>query len=316
MKPRLSISPLPSSRLQTPRLNTTTTPVSAPAAAGRSPKSSKRVGILSRSRRGLPPSFGARSRNAAPQLSLAAALNGTMAYAKPASRVAQHVSTIEESMPKSWVFDIHEDTPEEEMVNLMGHSTCTLDISDDESRLRAKDERGKENIPPMDIPLSSTSAATEIQGTTIAVPITRKDAMTDEPRTPLGDLNAKDFYAEGCDANSFTTVPGDDAEKPTTTSSNDNIPATSSKLSQEFTLDMPTSSSSLLRKAELDALITGAMPVAINDNEEADTDIEAGNDDEEDAATDIEIWESGSAKEENDEREREREVVDSIFAVA
>lgn len=140
--------------------------------------------------------------------------------------------------------------------------------------------------------------------------------MTDEPRTPLGDLNAKDFYAEGCDVNSFITVPGDDAEKSNTTSSNDNIPATSSKLSQEFTLDMPTSSSSLLRKAELDALITGAMPIAINDNEEADTDIEAGNDDEEDAATDIEIWESGSAKEENDEREREGEVVDSIFATA
>ena len=239
-----------------------------------------------------------------------------MAYAKPAPKVARHVPTIEESLPKTWVFDIHEDTPEEEMVNLMGHSTCTLDISDDESRVRAKDERGKENIPPMDIALSSTSASSETHSAAVAVPITRKDAMTDEPRTPLGDLNPQDFFAEGCDATSFITVPGDDAEKPATTSSVDNIPATSSKLSQEFTLDMPTASSTLLRKAELDALTTGAMPVAINDNEEADTDIEAGNYDEEDAATDIEIWESGSAKEENDEREREGEDVNSIFAVA
>jgi hypothetical protein len=37
--------------------------------------------------------------------------------------------------------------------------------------------------------------------------------MTDEPRTPLGDLDASEFYAEGCDANSFIIIDKDDNEK-------------------------------------------------------------------------------------------------------
>ena len=34
--------------------------------------------------------------------------------------------------------------------------------------------------------------------------------MTDEPRTPLGELEASDYYAAGCDALSYITIPGDE----------------------------------------------------------------------------------------------------------
>ena len=311
--PNLSISSTSSFRAETPRLPSTftakITPASAPpaAAAGRSPKSSKRVGILSRSRRGLSrmdsPSFGAKARNAAPQLSLAAALNGTLAYAKPAQKLNKHVTTIEESIPKSWEFAIHEDTPEEEMVNMVHHSTCTLDISDDESR-RTKDERGKENIPP--VALTLTGAAVNQSQITLVAP-SRKDAMTDDARTPLGDLNPKDFYAAGCDATTFITVPADD--KGHEPSSIANILASPKRPSNEFTVECKSSSASLLRKAELDALISGALATpSTNQNNQTDNDA----DNEEDAATDIEIWESGSANEDIDE---ERGIEDSIFAV-
>lgn len=302
-KPRHCLSALSSAHTVTPKITSSkqisVTPASAPAAAGRSPTSSKRVGILSRSRRGLgrmdPASLGAKSRSNAPSLSLAAALNGTMAYSKPAAKPLKHVRTLEESTPKSWMFDIHEDTPEEEMVNLMGHSTCTLDLSDDESKSRIVNDRGKENVPPLDMAAVIT-----------APPASRRDAMTDEPRTPLGDLAAEDFYAEGCDANSHVTIAGEDAplDKPVT-SSIDNILAGSSKLCNEFTVEAPSSSSTLLRKAELDALIYGIEPPKHEP--------EACNalDDNEDAATDIEIWESGSTQEDSESCE----VVESIFAV-
>ena len=174
-------------------------PSSAPAAAGRSPKS-KRIGILSRKRyssspftRVDPPSFGLSS---GLPFSIDAALSGTIPSYKPKPTQYVAVPTLEESVPNSWVFDIHEDTAEEEMGNLMQHSTCTLDISDDEGRLAAKDQRGKENIPPIDY--LNTFVATS-----------RQDTMIDEARTPLGDLDARSFYAEDCDSSSVVIVPAD-----------------------------------------------------------------------------------------------------------
>ena len=44
------------------------------------------------------------------------------------------------------------------------------------------------------------------------LPISRKDLMTDESRTPLADLDARDYYAEGVDNNSFIIVPEDKDE--------------------------------------------------------------------------------------------------------
>ena len=105
------------------------------------------------------------------------------------------------------MFDIYQDTVEDEMSNLMQHSTCTLDISDDEGR-RAKDDRGKENIPPTDWP----TASAPVNGTIVAAPSRRSDRMdemTDESRLPMGELNAKDFYADGCDASSYVIIPAE-----------------------------------------------------------------------------------------------------------
>lgn len=100
------------------------------------------------------------------------------------------------------MFDIHEDTPDDELSNLMEFGTQTLDISDDESKTRELDERGKENIPPSELQYVQPIATAHRH-------VSRNDMMTDEPRTPLGDLNASDYYAEGCDANSMIIVAGE-----------------------------------------------------------------------------------------------------------
>ena len=146
---------------------------------------------------------GNRSQNGVP-FSIDAALSGTVSSYKTKPEPQVEASTLEDSMPKGWMFEIHEDTIEEELGNLMEHSTCTLDISDDESRQAAKDDRGKENIPPLDYPGSlSHSIATTARAAS------RKDMMTDEPRSPLGDLDARDYYAEGCDASSYYIIPAE-----------------------------------------------------------------------------------------------------------
>ena len=193
----------------TPLTVKTTQPSSAPAAlteAGRkSPVKSKRVGILSRHRvssspvtRVNPPACGL---NQGLPFSIDAALSSTVAtfQSTPIQDVAPvPVATIDESIPPSWQFDIYEDTPEEYASTIMQHSMPILDISDDEGRLspaRSNRDENKENIAPAD---ASSAYA-----------VSRRDMMTDEPRSPLGNLTAADYYADGCDANSFVIVPGD-----------------------------------------------------------------------------------------------------------
>ena len=164
-----------------------------PAPAGRSPKH-KRIGILQRRRatassvtRINPPEA---SSNA--PFSLNAALAGTVSLKPQKKKVSK----------KAWDFDIYEDSEAEDAANMMQHQTCTLDISDDESRMSPSkgDRDNKENVPPADY------------NSAMNAPITRRDLMTDEIRSPLGDLDAKDFYAEGCDANSFIIVPQGELE--------------------------------------------------------------------------------------------------------
>lgn len=172
----------------------------APIPVGRSPKS-KRIGILSRRRmttspytRVNPPSSSVgESKNGLP-FSIDAALAGTVPKykAKPTHR-------------KGWQFEIHEDTDLDEDTNLMEHSACTLDISDDEGGSSKGDKDNKENIPPVDGPAAVVSAT--------QVTPTRRDIMTDETREPLGDLEAKDFYADGCDESSCIIVAAEDSSE-------------------------------------------------------------------------------------------------------
>ena len=208
----------------TPLLSTLPSgPASAPA--GRSPKH-KRIGILSRKRTSLspfkriePPSFGSVSGGV--PFSLDAALSGSISGYKapvPLKSSRSKPSSLDEPNPKSWFFDIHEDTPEEEATNIMEHSTCILDLSsDDEAGPSRKDHRGKENIPPPDHPTDGQAANMNER----PVPATRArrtvhvDAMidVDEPRSPLGFLPAEDFYAKGLDATSIEIIASEADDK-------------------------------------------------------------------------------------------------------
>ena len=86
------------------------------------------------------------------------------------------------------MFRIHKDTAKEEMGNLMEHSTCTLSIFDDECRPAAKDNRGKENILPLNFPgsLSWSDAA-------IARPVSRHNMIMNEFCSLLNDLDKRDY---------------------------------------------------------------------------------------------------------------------------
>lgn len=144
-------------------------------------------------------------------------------------------------MPKSWFFDIHEDTPEQEATNLMEHSACTLDISSDDDcetkRMNEEMERGKENIPPPDFFIAPATASANVDAPeadssapmpeavpqSVKLPKLRRplaqDAM-DQDRSPLSDLPAADYYGPGLDASSYVTV--------------DAAPEKPSSLSKEF----------------------------------------------------------------------------------
>ncbi|KAH7054220.1 hypothetical protein B0J12DRAFT_656890 [Macrophomina phaseolina] len=211
----------------------------------------KRVGILSKRRttRIDPPSFGLSPRRASGlPFSIDAALSGTISSYAPSPKAAPApkpvAPTLDEAMPRGWFFEIHEDSPEQEATNMMEHSALILDISsDDDSDTRAENEsreKGKENIPPPDYHLAasisshSASGASD-DGSLLEEPISKikqrrrleRDAM-EEDRSPLGDLPAADYFAEGLDANSHVIVDGTAPEKP-------------SSLSKECTFeDIPT----------------------------------------------------------------------------
>lgn len=200
------------------RINTAITKsTSLSAPAGRSPtRGSKRVGILSKRRTGSsfgrvdPPSFNIGS--AAP-FSLDAALKGTIPSYTGRTPVAPSSLLDDSGMKADWFFDIHEDTPEQEMTNLLQHSTCTLDISSDEESERKarrdRDEgRDKENVPPMD-DVSQTQAARRMAAATPAGP---DEMVFEKTRGALGELNAADYYAEGCDSTSVFIVAADEEE--------------------------------------------------------------------------------------------------------
>ncbi|CAM1507809.1 Fc.00g046570.m01.CDS01 [Cosmosporella sp. VM-42] len=194
---------------------TKSSPIHTPA--GRSPTRSKRSGLLSSRRRTVgpytrvdPPRF---SLGSEAPFSLDAALKGTIAgYGAPKPAVKEDFSALNEpEMKASWFFEIHEDTPEQEMTNLLQHSTCTLDISsDEESERKASREkaegRDKENIPPVD-DVSQTSARRSPRQNI-------DDMVVEKERVALGEMNTADYFAEGCDETSVIIIPADDDEQP------------------------------------------------------------------------------------------------------
>ncbi|KAG5985949.1 hypothetical protein E4U43_005783 [Claviceps pusilla] len=186
-------------------------PLSAPA--GRSPARGARgargtrSGLLSNHRQSTagfytrvdPPSFNLDG--AAASFSLDAALKGTISSYGPRPRsnaVSKASSSISSALGEldtmeSWFFDIHEDTPEQEMTNLLQHSTCVLDLSsDEESEQKARREkaegRDKENVPPSGH-VSQTSARPSARAAAC------DDMVVDKERVVLGEMKTTDLVA-------------------------------------------------------------------------------------------------------------------------
>jgi hypothetical protein len=228
--------PMLQPRSPAPKLNTAAATATLSAPAGRSP-TRKRIGILNRRKassftRVDPPKFSVGPVVDAP-FSIAAALSGTIpsyrarkaSASKPSSSSITR-SILEPERKSGWFFDIHEDTPEEMMTNLMEHSTCTLDISsDEETEARRRDERGKENVPPLDDVSQtqarlSASSSTSYDGIAEAKARTRsmrrrkeiEEGAIEIDRSPLGDLEAEEFYAEGCTSSDVVLVADEEGE--------------------------------------------------------------------------------------------------------
>jgi hypothetical protein len=132
-------------------------------------------------------------------------------------------------MPKSWLFEIHEDTPDEAVANLVEHHTMYLDLSsDDEDKVRERTDRGKENVAPegYDATVASSAIHNHVPGmaalgssSTDASTVTSKksktivrkkklalDAMDDGERSPLSDLETEPFFPDGLDSSSHVIV--------------------------------------------------------------------------------------------------------------
>ncbi|KAK6498889.1 hypothetical protein TWF481_011460 [Arthrobotrys musiformis] len=96
-----------------------------------------------------------------------------------------------QSFPKGWMFEIHEDTLEETLTNLMYHGAGTLDISDEEDLKKCSevDRIGKENIPP---PPTEDQLAMPPP----ALPRREEFEIMDEERirSPLGEADVEIFY--------------------------------------------------------------------------------------------------------------------------
>lgn len=183
-------SPMPSSTLKAPLQKPKSTPALKPA--GRSPrgKSCKAFARRSAIGKSRPEPTGRKS------ISRPFSIATVLGNAQPKSQTAPKT-------PASWSFEIHVDSEQEEMTNMMQHSTCVLDISDDEGKAEFS-SRGKENIPPseLEIDLSRTRER--------ETSVLRKTEMADEPRSPLGELNAADYYGEDCHAFSYAVIYDED----------------------------------------------------------------------------------------------------------
>ena len=256
-------------------------PSSAPVPAGRSPKN-KRIGILSRRRmttspytRVNPPSSSAGQLTSGLPFSIDAALAGTVTKYKSKS-----------THGKGWQFDIHEDTEDAELTNLLGHSTRTLDISDDEGSSSKCDKDNKENIPPIDGP-AAVASATQVTATT-----SRRDMMTDEIRKPLGNLDAKDFYAEGCDESSCIVVAAED-------SSGQIVDKLSSTINTHESSSPPRPRANAVAEAQTGWEDVIARFAAKNTTPIADADCSLETEASKEG-TEIQIWESESAKGDDD----------------
>ncbi|KAK5941025.1 hypothetical protein PMZ80_006302 [Knufia obscura] len=316
----------PTTTSHAPRLDTfskpSSTPLSAPAAAGRSPTRARGRLIKPQPRRRfVPPTLGSPS----PSLSIAAALKGTLAH-KKISRTKK-TSTLDEAKPKSWFFDIYEEPEAQQDYRMsewtMTQSSAALEISDDEGKAKSFDgtvekaEIGKENIDPNEMFVTSAPVTRAgVAAAALARAEEKKDSIKpEEPRTPLGDLNAAEFYGEGLDATSVVLVHDD---VPQETSAD--FEATEGDAKIDVQEDQPSEPAvapaiqdfTFEARHEPQADEQVEMPVqeipewAKKSSLALTSDALQGEPSEPGAeSADIEIWESESAKDENEQHENQ-----------
>jgi hypothetical protein len=259
--PRIPATP-PKAPLSSPKSAPT------PKPAGRSPKAKPCKPFARRSTIAKSRPESANKKSVHRPFSLAAAL----ASGKPTSKSNSKT-------PAPWSFDIYVDSEQEEMTNLMQHSTCVLDISDDESKVEPSG-RGKENVPPAELGIDLPRSRQQESPAAAA----RKSVMLDESRSPLGDLNAADYYGEDCHAFSYAVVY-DDEETDATPAKTPLYTVPRSSPHNRSKLSRVSSISSLLELTTPEKKVEKMKP--------------------EPSEAEIEIWESGSAAEEAEEAERQ-----------
>ncbi|KAJ5908629.1 hypothetical protein N7495_001311 [Penicillium taxi] len=192
VSPRSLCTPL-KTKIATPK----SAPIPKPAGRSPPPKSSRSIGrsVVAKSRTEQI------KRGVAAPFSLATALSkGRAAAARPKPQ----------PKPTSWFFEIHVDSEQEEMTNIMQHSTDNLDLNA-EGKI-SSDGRGKENVPPaelgIDLPPSIETVALAAAAAVV------KTSKMDEDRVPLGELDASDYAP--ADSDSFPHfIVHDDSEKET-----------------------------------------------------------------------------------------------------
>lgn len=293
---------------------TMATPLSAPAAAGRSPtRQRSKHDKLQPRRRFVQPSF-----KSSPTISISAALRGTLAH-KKSSRSVKSARSIEEQRPKSWFFDIYEEPEDHQEYHMsewtMTQSSANLDISDDEGKTKSfckpdTHERGKENVDPNETfetrpPVTrSTTQSAQIEADVNSM-------NAEEVRTPLSNLNAAEFYGEGLNATSVVLVHDDvePAEETAEVSSEQQEPAPESEIvKQDFTFEAPVAAQlveqlllpqiDIPEWAKQQALQFDTLPEqSVYLQDEPATTVDTVDN------LDIEIWESESAKDENEQQE-------------
>lgn len=171
----------------------------------------------------------------------------------------------------------------------MEHGACTLDISsDEESSVQERGDRGKENVPPMDdvsqtsSPLTSPSGSGAQESVADMKRASRRrreveEGACDVDRAPLGQLNVEDFWAEGCDGESYFLVPAEEEVVEEVETPSKAIPAF------DFAVDVKGKG----KEVDIDALMQkddfegGAKAAVLEPMEKVDA---------------FDVWESGSAK--------------------
>jgi hypothetical protein len=167
-----------------------------------------------------------------------------------------------------------------------------LDISsDEESAARMKDERGKENVPPLDdISQTRTSSAGEIAVAESSMADLKARARAslrrrreveagacDIDRAPLGEMAAEDFYAEGCDGDSVFILPAE--VDPADADTEEHVPMTFDFVAEVKGKGKEIDVDALMQKDDFELAPKAALLEPIEKAEEG-----------------FEVWESGSAK--------------------